>query len=306
MIKLQESNITHILPVKFKNDPKNKALGYALANATKRLIKYEKSTSVYARIDTASNEVLDMLAAEFNTQYYDTSLGIESKRQLVKNALIWHMTSGTPAAVEELITAVFGEGEIKEWFEYGDEPYYFKVITNALLTENINNQFTSILEEVKNTRSHIRAIEIHREVNLPYTSGACVHANTKPAAIIDGYSVKRDAQGNIMAGVAGHTVAHPVPVRDGFKVNGNKITTEINAGAGSSNTTHQAAIIDGYSEAGARVIGTINTGAASTLQIKPSEIRESMTFKAPKVNQATSAGIQADSRYKNTIKEQEE
>lgn len=121
--------------------------------------------------------------------------------------------------------------------------------------------------------------------------------------IIDGYNVKRDAQGNVMAGVAVHTVTHPVPVRDGFKVNGNKITTEINAGAGSSNMTHQAAIIDGYSETGARVTGTINTGAASTLQIKPSEIRESMTFKAPKVNQATSAGIQADSRYKNTIKE---
>ena len=165
MINLQDSHITDILPEYFTGMPEVQALSYAISNALYNLIEYCKSTSVYSEIDIANSQVLDMLATELDAQYYDTELDITAKRQIVKKALIWHMSAGTPSAVEELITAVFGEGTIEEWFEYGDNPYFFKIKTNAKLTEDINTRFSSKLKKVINTRSHISAKEIHRQAN---------------------------------------------------------------------------------------------------------------------------------------------
>ena len=158
MIKLQDSNITDILPEVFTSDPKNIALGYALQGAMRRLLEYSRTTSVYAAIDVAGDDVLDMLAAELDTQYYDVLLDVEAKRKLVKNTLIWYGKAGTPAAVEELITSVFGEGRVEEWFDYGGEPFYFKVYTNATFTEDMISKFDNMLEKVKNTRSKLETV----------------------------------------------------------------------------------------------------------------------------------------------------
>lgn len=214
MIKLQDSNITDILPESFAIDPRNIALGYALHNAMKSLLAYSGATSVYSTIDTANDAVLDMLAAELDTQYYDVSLDIDSKRKLVKNTLVWHMRSGTPAAVEELVAAVFGEGEVKEWFEYGDDPYYFKIITNALMTEDMNDKFAEMLDRVKNARSHIRAIEIHRKIEQDFQIAACHISNFKPAAIIDGYNIGREVSGSMDVHVSQYSVIRAEAIRE--------------------------------------------------------------------------------------------
>lgn len=158
MIKLQDSNIIDTLPEAFTSDPKNIALGYALQGAMRRLLEYSRTTSVYAAIDVADDDVLDMLAAELDTQYYDVLLDVEAKRKLVKNTLIWYGKAGTPAAVEELITSVFGEGRVEEWFDYGGEPFYFKVYTNATFTEDMISKFDNMLEKVKNTRSKLETV----------------------------------------------------------------------------------------------------------------------------------------------------
>lgn len=158
MIKLQDSNIIDILPEAFTSDPKNIALGYALQGAMRRLLECSRTTSVYAAIDVADDDVLDMLAAELDTQYYDVLLDVEAKRKLVKNTLIWYGKAGTPAAVEELITSVFGEGRVEEWFDYGGEPFYFKVYTNATFTEDMISKFDNMLEKVKNTRSKLETV----------------------------------------------------------------------------------------------------------------------------------------------------
>ena len=158
MIKLQDSNIIDILPEAFTSDPKNIALGYALQRAIQRLIGYSRTTSVYSTIETADDSVLDMLAAELDTQYYDVNLDIAAKRKLVENTLVRYGKAGTPAAVEELISSVFGEGRVEEWFDYGGAPFYFKVYTDAMFTEDMISKFDNMLENVKNTRSKLETI----------------------------------------------------------------------------------------------------------------------------------------------------
>lgn len=304
MIKLYNSNITDILPEALSGKNEVIALGYAINKAMQRLIEYCRNTSVYAVIDTAPDYVLDMLALELNTQYYDDSLEIEAKRKLIKNTLVWYMSAGTPAAVEELIAAVFGEGEVKEWFEYGGEPYFFKILTNALMTPEMNEQFTTMLRRVKNARSHIEAIEIHRTIEQPYTAGVGQHSNYKPAAVIDGYDVSRDTEGTVYAGVLNFGQTRPEPILDGFDIVGERVEGYTYSGAAMAATAKQAAIREALSDTADTVTTTVYTAAEGYSVQKPAAIMEGLTVDAEPVTQAITAGVAADSSiYKNTITE---
>ncbi len=159
MINLYDSNITDILPESLSNDPKVQALGYAIERAMQRLINYCQNTSVYATIDTAPEQVLDLLAVELNTQYYDDSMTVEVKRNLIKNTLIWYTKTGTKAAVQQLVENIFGNGEVQEWFDYGGDPYCFKVTTsNINSTDEMIRQLESIIKSVQNVRSHLDSV----------------------------------------------------------------------------------------------------------------------------------------------------
>ena len=103
-----------------------------------------------------------MLAVELNAMYYDQDLPIEAKRTIVQASFsAWYARAGTPAAVEELVQAVFGEGEVVEWFDFteGDRtPGLFDIKTNAPMSEDVIVQFERLVGRVKNKRSHIRRV----------------------------------------------------------------------------------------------------------------------------------------------------
>ena len=101
-----DSQITQILPEILSERESVQALSFALHQAVKKLCHYCENISVFSSIDSAPEKVLDLLAGEMDTQYYDDSLPINVKRQLIKNTLPWYMGTGTPGALEELVTAV--------------------------------------------------------------------------------------------------------------------------------------------------------------------------------------------------------
>lgn len=276
MIKLKDSNIVDILPEVFANDAKVQALGYAIQKAMQRFLEFCDGTSVYAIVDKLPDKMLDMLAAEMDAPYYDVDLDVDSKRSIVKNSFLWHMRSGTPAAVEDMVAAVFGEGEVEEWFEYGDDPFYFKIKTDALMTETMNEQFTAMLDRVKNARSHIRAIDVHREIQGDTCVGMAALPAYRPPAIMDGFIVQRQAYGDAWTGVCGVANIHPAAIQDGFAMDGTDIHSESCSGSGMAGIQKQAAIMEDLKDHAAQITQTI------------------------------SAGLSAGRIYKNIIKEQEE
>ena len=172
MINLYDSDITKILPEILSNDARTQALGYAINKAMQRLLAYCQNISVYTTIDTLPEDILDLLAVELNTQYYDDSLSIRVKRSLIKNTLVWYMYTGTPAAVTELVKAVFGDGEIEEWFEYGGEPYHFKIYTsNINTTDDMLQQVTMLVGNIQNVRSHLEEVIVEVMQHLPLYNG---------------------------------------------------------------------------------------------------------------------------------------
>lgn len=304
MINFYDGEIKDILPANLMEDLAAQAFSYALREGTRLLNRYTQLCYVYCSIDTAPNDVVDLLAKELRTQYYSDALELDVKRGLVRNTLIWYMTAGTPAAVEELVGIVFGEGEVSEWFEYGGKPYWFKIKTNAILTEDMNTFFSDMIRRVKNTRSHIEAIEIHRTIEQTICAGACCAPQYRPAAIIDGYSVEREAEQTIYAASASDQQYRPAAIIDGYEetraahgtihagtaeasqtrqeavrealmFGGKEIHAEaLRTGTAAAQTTRPAAVIDGGTQEAAAAAGTIYVGTAISSNIQKTTIKE--------------------------------
>lgn len=114
---------------------------------------------ILARVDYLPEDVLDELAHELHIEWYDATADIDVKRALIKNSDKVHMHLGTPYAVEQVVEDYFGEGKVEEWFDYGGQPYYFRVITpNAAVTSEQANQFAQAVEKVKNARSRLEQV----------------------------------------------------------------------------------------------------------------------------------------------------
>lgn len=218
MIKYEDAEVVSVLPPFLKENTDVQAISHAIKMGIKKLISFSKATALYANIDVLSEELLDLLAMELRTQYYDEGLDMETKRQLIKNTLIWYEKAGTPAAVGELVATVFGEGKVEEWFEYGGDPYLFRITTNAALTPEMNTLFNQMVKQIKNARSHLESISITRTIRQPVYSGAGQASYMRSPAIREGYYKDRRQGQLIPAGVARTECYKPEAIREGFSM----------------------------------------------------------------------------------------
>ena len=169
MIRFEDGELLNLLPVSMAKDIETQCISYALQRQIQRIIYHASRTRTVAMIDMLPETVLDVLATELRTPYYQEDMSIDTKRNIIKRTLLWHTRAGTSSAVEELIEVVFGEGSIVEWFNYDEPPYTpatFDIITNAQMTEDMAEYFLSIILRVKNTRSHIRRILVTRKMEM--------------------------------------------------------------------------------------------------------------------------------------------
>jgi len=110
--------------------------------------------------------LVDLLAWQFHVDFYDPALPFDIRRELTANSLPWHMKKGTPGVVEEIVTAVFEDAVIDEWFEYGGMPYRFRISTEITnFTADVLNNLIIAIFTVKNTRSWIDYIDIVNRSN---------------------------------------------------------------------------------------------------------------------------------------------
>ena len=178
-------DFTKYLPEALKTDEKICAIAEALSKNLSFISNETQNTVIYSRIDELPETLLDVLAYDMHVDWYDCSYPLTVKQDLLKNSVKTHKKIGTKRAVEELIRDVFGVGEVKEWFEYGDSPFYFKIKTDAALTTDVQNYFDEMIQQVKNARSHLRSIEIYRIVDQNLYAGVGQHRQYKMAAIME-------------------------------------------------------------------------------------------------------------------------
>ena len=191
MIDLYNGELLDMLPSQMSKETHQICLSHALRAGIQLVMDRAYVTRTQAFIDGLPERILDVLAVELHTPYYSEDLSIDQKREIIKRTLLWHLTAGTPSAMRELIGIVIGEGDIEEWPDFTDPPFTpgtFDILTDVRITEKIVETFIAIIERVKNERSHLRRLHIHRRMDAHWYVGVC--AVSHPHVVI-----QRDARG---------------------------------------------------------------------------------------------------------------
>ena len=83
--------------------------------------------------------------------------------------MITHCDRGTVGAVERIVQDVFGIATVQEWFDYGGEPFHFRVITeNTSASDAMLAELDRIIKETQNIRSHLEevVVELFQRMNM--------------------------------------------------------------------------------------------------------------------------------------------
>ena len=161
-MQLDDIDILRIMPSSLAADKGVQMAAKAFNETFREIIKDIPSVSIIPRLlrrEIVDNLLLDLLAWQFHVDFYETDMPIQTKQTLILNSLDWHTRKGTPATVEEIVTAVISDVEVKEWYEFGGKPYTFQVITaQSLVDMDAIEKLYRAVFSVKNTRSWIDTI----------------------------------------------------------------------------------------------------------------------------------------------------
>ena len=173
---IYNADYSECLPEALKKDPKMVALANATAAALLDTSGIMNSVLIYSRFDELPEELVDILAYDLHVDWYDYSYPIEVKRRTIRDSIQVHRRLGTKYAVEKALGAVYPGTKVEEWFEYGGQPYWFKIQTSATLTKDGMLYFLNMIDKVKNARSHVEMIEVTRTIQQPLHGGTAYHS----------------------------------------------------------------------------------------------------------------------------------
>lgn len=229
MISLYDGQITDLLPWKMAQSTEVRCISYAVRQEHQRMLRLAENTRIMSFINGLPERVLDVLAVELRAPYYEESMEIETKRDIIRNTMKWHSMAGTPGAVEELVQVIFGEGEVVEWWNYEDDNKIrgtFDIVTNARQTPDQLDRLASIIKKVKNTRSHLRAIKTHREIRNKITFANAL-ISTSNGSIPNSSDRKQYAKGRCVVAASVTGIQNNV-VHNSAKINLGDTTAGIN------------------------------------------------------------------------------
>lgn len=180
----------------------------ALDREIKEIYDQKGYLHIIKNIDNMPEEIINLLAWQWHIDFWDTTLPLAIKRQLVKNSIPWHRRKGTPSAVKEIVSTIFGWAIVKEWFEYGGKPYYFRVeTTDTVQDPRTFDRLIQLINTVKNTRSWLESIRLTHEKILSLTIGIATHSVSR----LKFYPQSKPASQKsiiIISGIALHSATH--------------------------------------------------------------------------------------------------
>jgi phage tail P2-like protein len=162
MSSIYTDDLLRTLPQVLKNDKAFHAYATVMAKQLRSVIDDVDCTTIYARIDSLPEAVLDILAYDFKVDWWDYGYTVEQKRQTLKDSFLVHKHLGTKFAVETAISAIYPETTVEEWFEYDGEPYTFRLVIDATDLSVDSERHKRVLELAnyyKNLRSHLDRVK---------------------------------------------------------------------------------------------------------------------------------------------------
>ncbi|MFJ8100430.1 phage tail protein I [Lysinibacillus sp. NPDC096212] len=155
------SDLLKLLPHSLRQD----SVLVAIAEAAEIQLKqaYQEAEAIYnlVDIDKMPEALLDLLAYEKHVDFYEVDLPVEQKRALVKASRKWHRKKGTRGAVEDVVSIIYKNAQVFEWFEYGGEEYRFKIeVEEPFIANEDMKRLKRMVEATKNKRSWLEYVAV--------------------------------------------------------------------------------------------------------------------------------------------------
>lgn len=165
---INKDALMSVLPAPLENDDGMRVLAETAAGAMNELWGYVDLPIIYARIDDMSETMLDILAKDFKVDWYNYDFTIDSKRIIIKDSFFVHRHLGTKAAFVRALSDIFPASTVEEWFEYGGEPFIFRVILNETYSHE-----PILLNSIIDTILYYKSMRSHMEGDIPIVRITC-------------------------------------------------------------------------------------------------------------------------------------
>ena len=113
MSKLNQASIMRVYPSVLEKDKLFNSLGQTVAEALGEAFLNTKQASIYTRIGQLNDEVLDIMATDFNISWYDYDFPLETKRRVVAAAFSVHRNLGTTGAMATALSAIWPNSTVR-------------------------------------------------------------------------------------------------------------------------------------------------------------------------------------------------
>lgn len=196
MINILDVKLSDLLPSSF-DTVEIKALNNVVTFSLYLLQKYIDNANFTVNIDNVSEKIIDYLACEYRTPYYDEALDLKTKRNLVKSTMLTYQKIGTTNIIKEYLNTLNEETDVAEWYDYEGQPYNFKIFLNISenreVDEKLLTDIKNKIEKIKNVRSSLEAIEIlnssnyDKKLSCSIAAGVQIETNIGTAMINDDF-----------------------------------------------------------------------------------------------------------------------
>lgn len=150
---MMEFDLNRLVP-RFILEDKN---GYAMAKAIEAGLKdflaiAQTGLDTWGNVDEMPVWRLDELAWEYNIPY-DYNAETDVKREWIRNVMQLSRLYGTPEGIVQYMGAYFDSAMLQENWEYGGDPFHFRMIFPDSWTPEKVAWATKAIQTVKNIRS---------------------------------------------------------------------------------------------------------------------------------------------------------
>lgn len=117
--------------------------------------------------DKVNESALIHLARQFHitgNEGWTNCTTVDEKRELIKNSINLHRFRGTKYSLVRVLEILGLNGEVTEWFDYGGEPYYFKIsidMNDKAFDETTEESLIDLIAGNKNARSHLESLTVN-------------------------------------------------------------------------------------------------------------------------------------------------
>lgn len=155
------------VPFNIAKDKNIKDLSCVIDNIAIDIKQKTEMVLLLPKLKELPDSILNELAYQFHVDFYREYFDHDTKVKLIESSIATHKIKGTPYAVEKVCTDIFKSAKVVENWEYGGEPYHFKVsfIKEAVTDVSKIDSLMEVISSTKNVRSWCDEIGFITETN---------------------------------------------------------------------------------------------------------------------------------------------